>query len=344
MRKAFLLLLPLVAFLALHTSWRIGEQARWMLRDSTEAGLARSAADFLTVVTPPGTVGEFDAVRLLSGVHALAGTSFWPGGLQVVVGSTALLPDSLHLLPLSDSLLRVMDDSPPAVAVDRGEVRVLLVPLRARSGSSSGAWIASWGGATASSAGPLIRIGYIGAAGGIMLLAVLGLLRAHHTWRWSAVAGVIAMIVLIRAALGLEWEGQLRTATELRLRTIRNLVEIAATAPGVRQVTVPGVAASAEVFPYALMPKAQSDVVWTQDSLGAAATILAATPRTLSGLKIALHPPEPPEVLTGRVMPWLLLVLLVALVQLLLSGLSSRPAIFQGDRQTSPGIIPPGTA
>lgn len=344
MRKALLLLLPLVAFLALHATWRTTESARLALRDSTDAGLARGAADFLTVITPPGTVGEFDAVRLLSGAHALAGTSFWPGGLQILVGSTPLLPDSIGLLPLSEALLRVMDDEPPVVTVQRAAARVQLVPLHARSGRSSGAWVAAWGSAAVREAGPWLRIGYIGAAGGVMLLAVLGLLRSHSTWRWSTLGSVVVMIVLLRAALGLEWDSQLRESTDLRLRALRHLVEIAATAPGVRQVTVGTVAASATVEPYALTPPAQSDVVWGQDSLGAVATILAATPRTLSGLRISLHLPERPEALTGRVMPWLLVVLLVALLELLLSGLSPRPAIFHSDSGSPPDIIPPGPA
>lgn len=344
MRKALLLLLPLVAFFALHATWRSGERARLALRDSTDAGLARSAADFLTVVTPPGAVGEFDPVRLLSGAHALAGTSFWPSGLQVVLGSTPLLPDSIGLLPFSDSLLRVMDDTPAVVPVERAAGRIQMVPLRARSGRRSGVWAASWGGSPLYRAGPLTRIGYIGAAGGIMLLSVLGLMRVHASWRWGVLAGVVAMIVLLRAAIGAEWESQLRQSTELRLRTLRHVVEVAATAPGVRQVTVPAVAASAVVKPYALMPPVQSPVSWTQDSLGPIATILAATPRTLSGLQIGLHPPERPEVLTGRIMPWLALVLLVAVAELLLSGLSRRPAILHSDRDASPGITPPGTA
>jgi hypothetical protein len=341
-RTALLLLLPLVGLGALYQSWRETEHARLTLRDRTDAGLARAAADYLTVVTPPGTVGEFDAARLLSGTHALAGTSFWRGGVQVIVGNTALLPDSIGLLPLSDSLFSIMDTA-SSVAVDLVPERVQLVPLHSRTGTSSGAWVAVWGAAPINQSGSLLRIGYIGAAGGVMVLAVLGLMQARAPWRWGALAGVIAMVVLIRAALGLEWESQLRAATELRLRTLRHLVELAATAPGVRQVTVPGVAASAQTAPFALTPPAESDVTWGQDSLGSVATILAATPRTLSGLRISLHLPDRPEVLTGQVMPWLVVLLLVALLELL-SGLSPRSPIFHTDSAAPSGTTSAGTA
>lgn len=341
-RTALLLLLPLVGFGALHQTWRETDRARLALRDSTDAGLARAAADYLTVVTPPGAVGEFDAPRLLSGAHALAGTSSWPGGLQVVVGNTALLPDSIGLLPLSDSLFTVMDTA-SSLTADLGSTRAQLVPLRARSGNSSGAWVASWGAAPRNESGSLLRIGYIGAAGGVMLLSVLGLMQARGWWRWSAMAGIVAMVILIRAALGLEWEAEMRAATELRLVALRHLVEMAATAPGVRQVTVPSVAASAQTAPFALTPPAQSALTWGQDSLGAVATILAATPRTLSGLRISLHLPARPELLTGRVMPWLVLLLVVALLELL-SGLSSRPAIFHSNTTPPTGTTSAGTA
>lgn len=342
LRTALLLLLPFVGLGALYATWRETDRARLALRDSTDAGMARAAADYLTVVTPPGAVGEFDPVRLLSGAYALAGTSSWPGGLQVVVGNTALLPDSVGLLPLSDSLFAVLDTAAAAMAILLPE-RVQLVPLRARSGRSSGAWVATWGAAPVTESGSLLRIGYIGAAGGIVILAVLGLMPARAWWRWATVGGIIVMIVLIRAALGVEWENELRRATELRLLALRHLVEMAATAPGVRQVTVPLVAASAVTAPYALTPPAESDIAWGQDSLGAVATILAATPRTLSGLRIALHLPERPEILTGRVMPWLMILLLVAVLELL-SGLSSRTAIFHGDGTSPSGSTPAGTA
>jgi hypothetical protein len=252
------------------------------------------------------------------------------------------LPDSIGLLPLSDSLFSLMDTAARVTAVLDPE-RVQLVPLLARSGARSGAWVAVWGAAPLSQSGSLLRIGYIGAAGSLMLLTVLGLMRTRAWWRWGAFGGCVAMIVVIRAALGAEWEAELRSDTELRLRTLRHLVEVAATASGVRQATVPGVAASAQTAPYALTPPAGGDVAWGQDSVGAVGTILAATPRTLSGLRIALHPPQRPEVLTGRVMPWLVLVLLVALTELL-SGLSTRAAIFHSDRPTPSSSTPAGTA
>jgi hypothetical protein len=343
-RTILLLLLPLVGLAALYASAQETGRARLALRDSTEAGLARSAADYLSVVTPAGAVGEFDAPRLISGAHALAGTSFWHGGLQVIVGSTALLPDSIGLLPLPDSLFAIMDSATGAVTVLGPQQRVQLVPLRAKSGKISGAWVGTWGAAPDTEDGSLLRIGYIGAAGSVVLLAVLGLMRAGRWWRWGVLTALVAMIVVIRGALGVEWEEQLRDATELRLRVLRHLVEVAATAPGVRQVTVPDVAASALVAPYALTPPAQSSLNWGQDSLGAVATILAATPRTLSGLKLSLHLPVRPEVLTGRIMPWLMILLVVALLELLLSGLSSRPAIFHTDPASPSSTTSAGTA
>jgi hypothetical protein len=343
-RTILLLLLPPVGLAALYTGAQETGRARLALRDSTDAGLARAAADYLSVVTPAGAVGEFDAPRLISGTHALSGTSFWQGGLQVIIGSTALLPDSIGLIPLPDSLFAIMDSATGAVTVVRGPQRVQLVPLPGKAGKSSAAWVGVWGAAPATMDGSLLRIGYIGAAGGVVLLAVLGLLRARAWWRWGALAAVVAMIIVIRGALGVQWEGQLRDATELRLRVLRHLVEVAATAPGVRQATVPDVAASAIATPYALTPPAQSTLTWGQDSVGAVATILAATPRTLSGLKLSLHLPTAPEVLTGRIMPWLLLLLGVALVELLVSGLSSRPAIFHRDTATPSSTTSAGTA
>jgi hypothetical protein len=344
MRKVLLLLLPLVALASLYLTWEETARAQLALRDSTDAGLARGAADYLTTITPPGAVGEFDAPRLLSAVHALSVTSFWPGGLQVLIGGTALLPDSIGLVPLPEPVLRVMDQSPTMVTVPAGQRRVQFVPLLARSGKHSGGWVGVWSGSQEIEPGVLLRIGYIGAAGGVVMLALLSLMRSAATWRWLTMAAILVMVVVIRAALGTQWESQLREATEFRVTILRHLVEVAATAPGVRQVTVQQVAASATVIPYALMPPAQSGVLWIQDSLGPAATILAATPRTLSGLKLVLHLPEPPEMLTGRVMPWLLVVLVVALVELLLSGLSRRPAIFQGNAAPPSSHTPAGTA
>lgn len=342
LRTMLLLMLPIVGLGALYATWHETDRARLELRDRTDAGLARAAADYLTVVTPGGAVGEFDAPRLLSGAHALAGTSFWKGGLQVLVGNSALLRDSIGLLPLSDSLFNVMDTAVTVTAILPRE-RVQLVPLLTKSGTSSGAWVAAWGAAPATESGPLLRAAYIGAAGAIVLLAILGLLQARPPWRWACFGAVALMVVLLRAALGLEWEGELRQATELRLLTLRQLVEIAATAPGVRQAMVAEVAASAETAPFALPPPAESEVSWGQDSLGAVATILAATPRTLSGLRLSLHLPLRPESLTGRVMPWLLVLLLAGLVELL-SGLSRRPAIFQGNGTAPSASTSPGTA
>jgi hypothetical protein len=61
-------------------------------------------------------------------------------------------------------------------------------------------------------------------------------------------------------------------------------------------------------------------------------------------LRLSLHLPQRPEVLTGRIMPWLLVLLAVALVELLISGLSSRPTIFHSDTAPPSSTTSAGTA
>lgn len=328
-RKAFGVLLPLVALGALSGMWWTAQGAERALQRGTDAALARAGADFLTVVTPHGAIGEFDPVRLLSGANALANSSVLPGGMQVVVGNTPLVSDTVHLLPLADSVLLAMDRGRSPVLAETPMVVASFVPLRSREGHRTGGWLAVWNAFPVAFVGAYLRLLFLLVAAGIMVSALLCLPGRRLQPRWLAVVGTALGVLLLTVILNQKIDRTIRAATALRLETVRRLVEIAATAPGVRQATVSDVAASVEVRPLAIAPPPGTGVSWSEDSAGPVATILAATPRTLSGLALVLRPREPDPDLVGRgLWGWCGLVLATLLGTLLLSGLSPSPAVF----------------
>lgn len=343
-RRAFTLLCLLVALGALGgMGWTAAETDR-RLQLATNAGLARGAADFLTVVTPPGAIGEFDPVRLLSAANALASASFWPGGMQVVIGNTPLVPDSVALLPLPDSTLLAMEQGRALVVAQTPVVRAVFVPLLSREGHHTGAWVAVWNGYPVTLLGAVLRLVMLAVGIGAILMGLLSLWGVRSRARWLMAAGTGLGLLLLTVVLNHKVEATVRAATALRLETIRRLVEIAATAPGVRQATVPGVAASVTVQPLSSAPKPGSVVVWSEDSAGAFATILAATPRTLSGMGLSLRLVDPdPEQIERRLWGWCGLGLAMLLLITALSGLSSHPAVFHSGASESPRTTSSGT-
>ncbi len=289
------------------------------------------------MVTPPGPIGEFDPVRLLSAANVLATTSFWPGGLQVLVGNTALVPDSIQLLPLPDSVLLAMEQGQAPVRVETPVVQVSLVPLLSREGRRTGAWVAAWNVFPGLRVGTRLRLLFLGSALGIVLTGVLGMPALRSSLRWVTAAGGAVALVLLVMTLTERITTTVRAATELRLEALRRLVEMAATAPGVRQATVPDVAASAEVRPLARAPAVGSALAWDADSAGPFATITAATPRTLSGLALTLRPVDPdPIPILAQLRRWCGIGLAGLLVTALFSGLSPVPAVFHSGESATP--------
>ncbi len=283
--------------------------------DRLQQQLAQHAGAYLGVVTPGGSAGGYDAARLLSGANALAGATFWPGGMQLVLGTTALIPDDIGLLPLPDSVQVAVDRGAPMFVLTHAEERAVLVPFLGPQNHYLG-WLGTWGAQGNRLPGP----------GGLILTALAALALVLAVWscvRRAALrqrllaAGALGLALLL---MGREIHQELdavgRAAIQTRLETVRKLIELAATAERVRQADLPAIAVDIAVAVRRGLPLADSGVVW-HDSV---ASISAATPRTQASLQLAVPVPEPPALPAA---PWETWYLLSALgVAVLLAGRS----------------------
>ncbi len=288
-----MVLAVVAGLLALGGQWYVAASAATRASDAADLALARHAAGYLSVVVPRTGTGGFDAPRLLSTANALAGSTAWPGGLQVAIGQAPLVTDSIGLAPLPDSLLAQLELGSEGFIVSHARRRAAVVPLLDTDQWTLRGWIGVWGTVPDRVASAHAGLLTLLAAG---LLLFLGVASLREERRWTrylpyAVAGTAALLAL---DLGIGARGTARAATDLRLETLARLVEMAATAPGVaqgrlREIGV-GTAAASVGLP------SSGAVVERSDSAGEPrASIVAATPRTRSGLAFTARPFEAGE-------------------------------------------------
>jgi antitoxin (DNA-binding transcriptional repressor) of toxin-antitoxin stability system len=271
--------------------WTARATERDLLRRS-DAALAVHAIRYLSVVTPAGPDGGYDARRLLSAANALADASFWPGGFQLALGQLALAPDTIGLAPLPPSVLAQLREGASSVVTTHARVETVVVPFPDRDHTSLLGWAATWG--TLRSYFPSAH------AGLVMLLAIAGIVAAaaglwsEHTarWRLTAFASAMGLVTLLAIDLGWSLYRTARVGSDTRLLTIRRLVEIAATAEGVRQSRLPELGAGTTVRLLRRPVPPNEDVIRDEEDGEPVARIVAATPRTQGAIAFSLRPME----------------------------------------------------
>lgn len=281
-----------LVLLAVAGMWLSVLRAERQLRRSADAALAWQASAYLRVVTPLGAGGRFDAARLLSSSNALADASFWPGGLQVVLGSTALVPDTIGLLPLPAAVQAVVEASTVVVHTDHGKRPVALVPFRSKDQALRLGWVGVWdtlGPRVLSVHALLLSLLALGA----LPFALLAFLQEHdRRYRLVTLGVAVGLLAALALDLGLSVRFSATESTDTRLLIARRLVEIAATGMGVRQATLPEIAVGLRVRKLDGTVDTVQDVVRVQGDSGEIARIVAATPRTQDGLELGLRPVE----------------------------------------------------
>jgi hypothetical protein len=281
---------PVTTLVAIGGLWYSSCRAERGELDRANAALAQSAAAYLSVVIPPGVANGYDPARLLSGANTLARASFWPGGLQLALGAVPLLPDTIGLAPVPDSLLRLLEQGRGAVIARHARMRAALVPFLDRDRWGMLGWVAVWNAVRPQL--PSLGAGFFTVLAGLWVpVAALVFLRELDS-RWRMVAIVTGLGLLLLLALDLGWSIRQasRAAAETRLLALKRLVEVAATAPGVRQAMLPELAVGVQVRPLGRPVTAAADVGWGSDEAGPALTVVAATPRSQGGLELTLHP------------------------------------------------------
>ncbi len=318
---------PTLVLLATAGLWWGASRAEQRVLDDSDAVLARHAAAFLGVLTPAAGDG-YDAPRLLSSANALADASFWGGGLQVALGAVPLVADTIGLVPLPDSVQARLEEGATVVITTHARHRVALVPFFSRDHQSRVGWVAAWRTLTRqipSRRHVLLTVGVVFA----LVSATVTLLRyTRPRWRLVAVVAAFGMVGLLALSLGLSVRRTAVAATDLRLLTLRRLVEIAATAEGVRQARLPEIGVGTVVRRLA-PPGAPPDDVMREEAADGndpVASIVAATPRTQGGIVFRVTPAE-----AGLGRLWLGLTAWLGLaglgLGLLASGGGARPRV-----------------
>lgn len=300
---------PAVALFALGGQWFSARSAEGVVRDEVNLALARQGAAFLAVVTPPGGV-SYDARRLLSGANALASSSAWPGGFQLSFGQAPLLTDTIGLLPLPDSLIRSLEQGSEGFIARHARTRVAVVPFLDRDQWTLKGWAATWDAVPSRVASVHAGLLTILTALLVVLVGVVAERGGRERWARSLplAAGVAA--VLLALDLGVSARRTAVEATDTRLLTLAQLVEMAATAPGVSQSRLPEIGAGAAV--QGLPRPTGAGIIERADSAGVArARIVAATPRTQRGLAFQVRPYEADlGTLPAELLAWAVLAVL----------------------------------
>lgn len=291
--------LPLILILGMITSvgsvagaWWSAEREEREVRDHNDAALARIAAAYIAVVTPPSPDGGIDARRLVASANTIAGASFWPGGFQMALGTVALVADTINLVPLPDSAVLALERGNQRVITTHGRYRSALVPLPGGAGQSPRGWAAAWETLPSSLFSPITTV--------FTLLALLGLGAAPLLLRREqpgvqprrTLGAALGCLGILMLGLGSSVRGTARASTAVRLLTARRLIEIAATASGVKQNRLQEIAADMEVRRLEPPVTSSDAVVRTNSAGGPLAHVIAATPRTRGGLEVGMVPVE----------------------------------------------------
>jgi len=271
--------------------WSAGRAERAVLEQS-DVALARHAVAYLTVVTPAGPDRGYDPRRLLSGVHTLADASFWPGGFQLTLGQVPLVADTLELAPVPDSVVDLLAGGAGQVPTTHGRTRVVVVPFPDREREGLLGWAAAWRTVRPAVPSAHARVLTALAIVGILALVVAIRLEPLREWRLVAFASAIGFLGLVALDLGLSVYRTARVATDTRLLTIRRLVEVAATAEGVRQSRLREIGAGTTVRLLRSPVGSLADVTRGEEDGEPVARIVAATPRTQGGVAFSIRPVE----------------------------------------------------
>jgi antitoxin (DNA-binding transcriptional repressor) of toxin-antitoxin stability system len=290
--RGLLLIGPLLSACGIWGMWHTARRTERDLLRQSDAALAVHAIRYLSVVTPAGPDGGYDTRRLLSAANALADASFWPGGFQLALGQVPLVLDTIGLTPLPTSVAERLREGAPFVVTSHARIATVVVPFMDRDHTSVLGWAATW--RTLRTYLPSAH------AGLVTLLAIAGIVAAaaglwtEHTARWRLIAFAAAMGLVTALAIDLGWSvyHTARVGSDTRLLTLRRLVEIAATAEGVKQSRLPELGAGTTVRLLRRPVPPNEDLIRGEEDGEPVARIVAATPRTQGGIAFSLRPME----------------------------------------------------
>jgi antitoxin (DNA-binding transcriptional repressor) of toxin-antitoxin stability system len=189
-------------------------------------------------------------------------------------------------------VLAQLREGASSVVTTHAGIEAVVVPFPDRDHTSLLGWAATWR--------TLRRHLPSAHAGLVTLLAIAGIVAAvagiwsEHSARWRLIAFTSAMGLVMVLALDLGWSvyRTARVGSDIRLLTIRRLVEIAATAEGVKQSRLPELGAGTTVRPLRRPVPPNEDVIRDVEDGEPVARIVAATPRTQGAIAFSLRPME----------------------------------------------------
>lgn len=192
---------------------------------------AMAAANYLSLIVPAGPAGDYRLDFLLSAVNTLASSRLKGTGLQVAWRNTALLPDTIGLVPLEPGLVRRLESGYGAVYLSRPAGRVSVVPLLDRDLWSTLGWVAVWGTVSPPPvADTTLALGLVALVA--IILAVHFARPVEPGWhRWGAWGLALAATVLFAAGLEREVVSLARVSTDAVLTRVERLAEGASTRP-----------------------------------------------------------------------------------------------------------------
>jgi len=241
---------PLIAVLAMGGLRWSAATVEARLASAADLVVARQAAAYLAAVGSPGVSGAYDVPRLISAAHLLAGSPSWTGGLQVSLGDVPLLPDSTGLTPLPGAALAALSLGTGAATVRHASGSATVVPFLDRDRWDVVGWVATW---DSFERRPPAADSWVLMAVAASAVILSGLAAAERVpARWCRPTVLLAVGALLALALDLGWglRDTARRATETQLRTARQLVEVAATARGVRPADLPAMGGGIAAIPY----------------------------------------------------------------------------------------------
>lgn len=195
---------------------------------------ARGAAGYLGLLAQRDLRGRIIPAHLLSLSSTLAVAPFWDAGLQVAWGSAPLLPDTIALVNRLEGTAEALEEGRAVElkAKGRGAPAASVVPLLSPGSARAEGWVAVWNALPKpeSAFGDLVLLAALSA--GLAGVAALGPWAGPVRWLLAGVGG--AGLVVIATLTGAELDRLARQATDLSLLRVCRLVEIAATASGVR--------------------------------------------------------------------------------------------------------------
>lgn len=274
--------------------WRSAARAERAIRDDNDVALARFAVGYLGVVTPSSPAGGYDLPRLVSMANTIANSSYWPGGFQLLLGSVALVADTIDLLPLPDTVTRALVGGAPFVVTTHGRYRVALVPFAGAPGQgvvTLGA-AATWNTLAGQLFSPALGLGTLLALGGVAGALLSWRYDPRRDWRLVVTAMALGLLTLVAVGLGVSVRQTARDSTALRLLTARTLIEIAATASGVKQARLAEIGIGLMVEELGSPVTRDDDVTDLHVEDGPVRSVTAVTPRTRGGLGLRMVPVE----------------------------------------------------